>query len=186
MGPAYWQNPVFFLLNTAFTLYMVVVMLRFLLRFGRADFFNPVNRFLFEATEPVLRPLRTVIRPYRGIDFAALLLLLVLQIAYYSAVLTILKQPIPFVELPRWALADLTILLLNVYLFSILIEVVLSWINPGRYSPAQAVIYQLNAPVLNRIRSAMPAMGGLDFSPLIALVVIQVLKMFLQPFTPWL
>lgn len=180
-GVGYWQDPLLFLLETAFTLYTLVVMLRMLLQIDGLDRYNPVHRALVSATEPPLQLLRRLIPAWRGVDLAAIVLMLLLQLTLYALVAAIAGLTAPPGMLLRLAMVELTLLLFNVYTFSILIEVVLSWVNPGAYHPALAVIYQLNAPVLGRVRQLLPATGGLDLSPLVALVLIQVLRMLIAP-----
>lgn len=184
MGASYWQNPIIFLLNTAFTLYILTLMIRVLLQLGGnpRDRFNPLVRFLEQVTEPVIGPLRYALPPYKGVDLSAIVVMFALQLAYYGAVLLVVSAAIPIPVLLRGAIVDLLLLLLNLYLFSILIQVILSWVSPGTYHPALGVLYAITGPIMEPFQRLLPPMGGLDFSPLIALVVIQVLKMLIAPF----
>ncbi|MFB0975899.1 MAG: YggT family protein, partial [Tolumonas sp.] len=75
------MNTLFFLLDTVFSIYLMVVLLRFWLQWTRADFYNPLSQFCVKLTHPILTPLRRIIPGFRGIDFASLLL------AYVVAVL---------------------------------------------------------------------------------------------------
>ena len=79
------------------------------------------------------------------------------------------------------SLAELLGLLLNVFLFAILIQVIVSWINPGAYNPAVSLLYSLTEPVLRPFRRLIPPLSGLDLSPLVALIAIQLTKMLLLP-----
>jgi len=83
--------------------------------------------------------------------------------------------------LPRLAAADLTVLLLNIYTFSILIQVLLSWISPGQYPPAAMLLFRLTGPLLDRARQLLPDTGMMDFSPLLVLLLLQVLKRLIAP-----
>ena len=65
------------------------------------------------------------------------------------------------------------------YLLAILVGVVISWVSPGGYSPAQALIDALTAPILQPIRRVLPDFGGFDFSPVVALLAIQFLRILL-------
>lgn len=185
MGGPYVNNALQFLIATAFGLYILAVMLRFLLQTVRADFYNPVSQFLVKATNPPLLPLRRVIPGWGGVDFAAVVLLLALQMLEIGLLAAVDPRPVAVPALPGLvvlSLAELLRLLLNVFFFSILIEVVLSWVNPGAYNPAVQLVHQLNAPLMRPARRILPAMGGLDLSPILVLIALQLGKILLvQP-----
>jgi len=184
MGSSYWQNPIVFLVQIAFMLYILAVMLRFLLQLVRADAFNPLAQFLLRVTEPVLRPLRRLIPGTRRFDTASVVFMYVLEFASLEAVLAIRGMtaiaPTPYLLLA--ALVNVVVLLLNLYLFTILIQVILSWVSPGAYNPALSVLYSINEPLLEQARRVIPPLGGIDFSPLLVLVAIEVIKMLIAPF----
>ena len=75
--------------------------------------------------------------------------------------------------------AELLNLLLNIYFFTILIQVILSWVNPGGYNPAVALLYSLNEPILSRARRMIPPISGFDLSPIVVFIGIQLVKMLL-------
>ncbi len=184
MGSTYWQNPILFLIQIGFTLYILAVMLRFLLQLVRADAYNPLSQFLLRITEPILRPLRRLLPVTRRIDGASLVLMYVLEFGSLELMLAVrgMATVVSPAYLLLGALVNLIVLLLNVYTFTIIIQVILSWIGPGAYNPALAMLYGLNAPVLERAQRLIPPLGGLDFSPLVVLVAIQVIKMLIAPF----
>ena len=90
MGSSYFTSPLTFLVSTLFTLYILVLMLRFLLQLTRADFYNPLSQFIVKATSPVLRPLRRIIPGWGGIDMASLVAILVLQMVSVWLVLLLI------------------------------------------------------------------------------------------------
>lgn len=181
MGGNYFTNPVIFLVQTAFSLYILAVMLRFLLQWVRADFYNPITQFLVKVTNPPLVPLRRILPGLGGVDLASIVLMLALAVLQVLAVYAIRGfVPGPVMLLSN-GLAQLIELFLNIFLVTILIQVVLSWIAPNQFNPATILIHQLNEPLLRPLRRAIPAMGGLDLSPLVALLVIQLSKMILLP-----
>ena len=180
MGSSYLTNPVVFIVSTLFGLYILAVMLRLLLQLSRADFYNPVSQFLVKITQPVLRPLRRVIPGLGGIDLAAVLLLLVLQMLQFVVVGLISGRMAPPAPMLVLAIGELLELLLNVYLFAIIIRAVLSWVQPG-YNPVTGLIYSITDPVLRPAQRIIPPMGGLDLSPLVVILGLQVLKMLVLP-----
>ncbi len=181
MGSTYITTPVEFLINTLFGLYILAVMLRFLLALVRADFYNPVSQFLVKVTNPPLKPLRRVLPSIGKLDTSALLLMLALQMASLAIIALLRGAQLSPGALVIISLAELIGLFLNVLLFAILIQVVISWVNPGTYNPAVALLYSLTEPVLGPCRRLLPPMAGIDLSPLVALIAIQLVKMLLLP-----
>lgn len=181
MPDNYLLNPVEFLITTLFELYILVVMLRFLLQWVHADFYNPVSQFIVKVTNPPLRPLRRVIPGVAGLDMAAVVLMLALQLISLGIVLLLRGKGIPVGVLFLWSFTELINLAFNVFIFSILIQAVLSWVNPGAYNPVNAILYSLNEPLLRPARRLLPVMHGFDLSPLLAIIALQVIKMLVVP-----
>jgi len=181
MSSAYLTNPLEFLISTLFSLYILVVMLRFILGAVRADFYNPVSQFLVRITNPLLVPMRRVIPSFRQYDSSALLLMLLLQLVSLVIVMLIRGISVPFITLLLVAIGELVVLAFNVFIFAIVIQVILSWINPGNYNPATALLYSITRPVLGPIQRLIPPISGMDLSPLVALIGLQVLKMLVLP-----
>lgn len=181
MGSTYLTNPVVFLLDTIFSIYILAVMLRFLLQWVRADFRNPVAQALVKVTNPPLKPLRRFIPGVGGIDIASIILMFVIQVVALALIAMIVGVQYNLFSLILTAVAELLSLFINVFLFSILIQVIISWINPGAYNPVLAMLYSLTEPVLRPARRFIPPIGGLDLSPLAAAVALQILKMLIIP-----
>lgn len=181
MGSSYVTNPIEFLIHTLFGLYILAVMLRFLLAVVRADFYNPVSQFLVKVTNPPLRPLRRVLPSVGKVDTSALVLMLALQMASFALIALLRGSAAPLGSLLILSVAELIGLFLNVLLFSIFVQVIVSWVSPGTYNPAISLLYSLTEPVLRPCRRLMPPIHGLDLSPLIALIAIQLAKMLLLP-----
>lgn len=179
MGGSYAGNAGVFLVQTLFGLYIGAVMIRFLLARVRADFYNPVSQFLVKVTNPPLVPLRRLIPSMLGIDMASVVLMLGLQMLELFVIGLISGlgfQPLGLVVL---SLAELLSLLLQIYFFTILIQVVLSWVSPGNYNPAVALLYSLNEPLLGRARRLLPPIQGFDLSPIVVMIGIQLLTILL-------
>ena len=175
----YAGNAGVFLIQTLFGLYLVAVMLRFLLQLTRADFYNPVSQFLVKITNPLLIPLRRIIPGLIGIDMAAIVLLIVIQAVELVLVGLVQGFSLGISGLLVLTAAELINALLNVYFFTILIQVILSWVNPGGYNPAVALLYSLNEPILSRARRLIPPISGFDLSPIVVFVGIQLIRMLL-------
>lgn len=155
MGSSYFTNPVVFLIQVLFGAYILVVMLRFLLQLVKADFYNPVSQFIVKVTSPVLIYLRRIIPGLGGIDLASIFLMWILKTIELALIIALAGLPIsPMVF--AWAIPELIKLAFNVFIFSILIQVILSWVNPGAYNPVTALIDSLTEPVLRPARNILP------------------------------
>jgi len=184
MGNDYLLNPVIFLVDTLFGLYILVVMLRLLLQIVRADFYNPFSQFLVKATNPPLRPLRRIIPGWGGVDIASLVLLFVLQCV--AIVLIALLQggaleSISIAGLLMASIAKLISLLMYIYFFSLIIIALLSWISPGGYNPVTALMSSINEPLLRPVRKILPPAGMLDFSVFVTILGLVVARMLIMP-----
>ena len=181
MSSNYLTNPLEFLITTLFSLYIMVVMLRFILGAVRADFYNPVSQFLVRVTNPLLIPMRKVIPSIRQYDTSALLLMLLLQLLSLTIIVMLRGVSVPFIYLLLAAIGELVVLAFNVFIFAIVIQVIISWVNPGTYNPVNALLHSITRPVLAPVQRLIPPVSGIDLSPLVALIGLQVLKMLVMP-----
>ncbi len=181
MDSSYLTNPLVFLIQTLFGLYILVVMLRFLLQWARADFYNPLSQFIVKVTTPALRPLRRVIPGLGGLDFSAVVLMWLLKTLELMLVILITSGIFNPIGPMLWAIPQLVDLAINVFLFAILIQVIISWINPGTYNPIIGVINSLTDPIMRPARWIIPPISGLDLSPMLVILGLYLLKMLLLP-----
>ena len=179
MGNAYLSNAGTFLIHTIFGLLILVFMLRLLMQLVRADFHNPVSQFIVKVTNPVLRPLRRFIPGMLGIDMASVLVLLVLQAVELLLTGLVLGVSIPPVSLVALSVAELLDLTLKVFLFSLIIQVILSWVNPNGHNPVSIILYSLNEPLLRPARRLIPPISGFDLSPMVVIVFLQLCSMLI-------
>lgn len=169
-----------FLVNTATYFFILLIVLRFLLQLVRADFYNPLSQFIAKATNPLVIPLRKVVPSVFGVDMASLVLMIALQmIAVQLLAFIQYDTTIPAANLVILSFYRLIALILDIYFFSFIILVVISWVAPRTQNPAISILYSLTEPVLQPIRRVIPAMGGLDFSIMIAMLLIIVIKILL-------
>ena len=181
MGSNYVTDPAVFLIDTLFSLYILAVMLRFLLQWTQADFYNPVSQFLVKATHPPLRIMRRFIPAVGRIDTSSLVLALVLQMLANFSILAIKGLSIGIVALALLSVTDLVKMLLDILVYAIFAGAILSWFAAGSYSAASSILYSLTEPVLSVCRRLLPDFGGIDLSPLLALVLLQLAKMMILP-----
>lgn len=193
MNGGYGLNALQFLIGILIDLYALVLILRFMLQMVRADYYNPVAQFVVQVTGPVLRPLRRILPPTGRYDVAAVIALLVvmlLKLLLYrlaSIPNTVIAgyavgiEHVWFGSLAWLAVVDAITLVINVWFFAVLIRAILSWISPGGYNPIAEVLDRVTDPLLRPVRRMIPLIGGIDLSPLVVLIGLQVLKMLLVP-----
>lgn len=176
MSGGYFNNAGVFLVQTLFGFYILAVMLRFLLQWVRADFYNPLVQFLVKITNPPLLPLRRYIPGYMGVDMAAIVLMIALQVVELILVAMLVDQNPQWVGVVVVAFAELLRLLVNVLFWAVIIQVILSWVNPDPINPGVALLDQLTDPIMRPARGVLPPISGIDLSPILVLIALQLLK----------
>ena len=171
-----------FVVQTLVSLYLVVVLLRFVLQLVKADFYNPLSQFVVKATQPLLKPLRRIVPSIAGLDTSSLLLAVVIQALLMAFVLMITYGTFgDILHLLLWAIIGITGLFLKIFWVAMIVMVIVSWIAPNSRNPAAELAYQISEPVLAPFRRLIPNLGGLDISPIFAFLAIQVVQSFLLP-----
>lgn len=168
-----------YLVGTLFDLYISAIMLRLLLQWVKADFYNPICQFLIRVTNPLLVPLRRVIPSIGRLDTASLVLMLLLEIAGVWLVTQIAPVTMQPGQLLIYSLLKLLATLLMMYFVLIIAHVILSWVGRGAQHPIIPLIYQLTEPVLRPFRKAIPPIAGIDLSPLFALIAVRFLLLLI-------
>ncbi len=181
MGSTYMSDPIIFLIDTLFSLYILAVLLRFLLQWCGADFYNPISQFLVKVTHPPLKILRRFVPSIGKIDTSAVILVLVLQMLADFSILLLKGVTINIGALTILSITQLISLLINVMVFAVFARALLSWINPGAFDAAASILATLTEPLLDLCRRVIPSMGGIDLSPLVALLLLQLAKMVILP-----
>lgn len=169
------------IINFVGSAYIGIVLLRFLCQLVRADYYNPISKTLVKLTNPLLIPLRKIIPGFGGIDWAALVLALLLQVALVFVVQLIFGSLFLSIKILPFALIGLIGLALSFYFYGMLILVVASFIAPQTYNPAVSLLSQLIDPLLRPIRKILPPMGGLDFSPMVLMFGIYLIRQYFLP-----
>ncbi|HEY5679403.1 MAG TPA: YggT family protein [Pseudomonadales bacterium] len=164
---------------TSFILQVIAFLfvVRFLLQACRADFYNPISQGIVKATDVVLKPVRMVLPGYRNLDFAALLAALIVEVVMILALGAIADRPTgTAVQIATSGVLQMILLGLFIIKWSILIVIIASFLAPGNYHPALALLQQLTEPVLAPARKLLPPMGGLDFSPILVFLILGVIE----------
>ncbi|MBL8397494.1 MAG: YggT family protein [Candidatus Accumulibacter sp.] len=174
---------ILFLLEAIVSFLSVVLLLRFFMQAFRVSFNNQLGVFVVELTNWLVKPLRRVMPGLWGLDLASLLPVFVLQAVLIFASVSLHAGIDVWTQgasglLLLWR-ALLATLRLSLYLLigAMIVQAVLSWISP--YSPLSQPLGQLTGPFLRPIQRLLPPVGSIDLSPLIVIVLAQLLLMFL-------
>lgn len=169
------MQALYYLIDVVFDLYMMIIMLRLWLQLARADFYNPFSQFIVKVSQPALAPLRRIIPPIGNVDSASLVLAYLVSLGKLVLLITLSGGT---------AVPSLAVLVVAFFMFLkqflmmvfwiLIIRAVMSWISQGR-SPVEYVLGQLTEPFLSPIRRIIPSIGGLDFSMLVAIIILQFL-----------
>ena len=167
-----------YVLQTLGSLYLLIVLMRFVLQLVRANFYNPLCQFIVKATQPLLKPLRRIIPSLFGLDMSSLVLAILVQLALMALTLLLTYGTMGnFLQLLVWALIGVTALFLKIFFFALIISVILSWVAPGSHNPGAELVNQICEPALAPFRRLLPNLGGLDISPILAFMVLKLLDM---------
>ncbi|WDG56537.1 YggT family protein [Pseudomonas chlororaphis] len=167
-----------YVLQTLGSLYLLIVLLRFVLQLVRADFYNPLCQFAVRATQPLLKPMRRVIPNLFGLDMSSLILAILVQLLLMALTLLLTYgttgNPL---QLLIWSIIGVTALFMKIFFFALIISVILSWVAPGSHNPGAELVNQICEPALAPFRRILPSMGGLDISPILAFMVLKLIDM---------
>lgn len=181
MNSNYLIDPIVFLIDTLFSLYILAVLLRFLLQYSGTHFYNPISQFLIKITQPPLKLLRRFVPAAGQVDSASLVLVLGLQMLADFSILLLKGVTIGIVALAILAITQLIALLINIFIFAVFARALFTWINPAGLDAANAILINLTEPLLNKCRKFIPDIAGIDFTPLVVLLLLQLAKMVILP-----
>ncbi|MFJ2444790.1 YggT family protein [Pseudomonas sp. NPDC087626] len=167
-----------YVLQTLGSLYLLIVLLRFVLQLVRANFYNPLCQFAVKATQPLLKPLRRIIPSVFGLDMSSLVLAILVQLALMALTLLLTYDTTGNpLQLLIWSLIGVTALFLNIFFYALIISVILSWVAPGSHNPGAELVNQICEPALAPFRKILPNLGGLDISPILAFMALKLIDM---------
>jgi YggT family protein len=171
-----------YLIKTLGSLYLLIVLLRFLLQLSRADFYNQISQGISKATNPLLLPLRRVIPGLFGIDLACLVLALAVQ--WLVVQLMLLIAGYGFVNplmLLAWSVVGILAMLASIYFWGMIAYIIASWVAPFSHNPALVLLRQLIEPVMAPFRKIIPPLGPIDISPIFLMLALNLINQFVIP-----
>ena len=172
-----------YLIRNLGALLLLVVVLRGVLHASRVNFYNPLSQLIVKLTNPMLAPLRGALPAKGRIDWAALVLAVLLQSLILVGIALVAGErwALPGVAtLFLWGVIGVLALLVNLYFFVLIAMIIVSWVAPGSRHPAIELIWQISEPIMAPFRSLLPNMGGIDFSPILVFIGINVVQIGLR------
>ena len=162
-----------FLVDAVASFFVFVLLARFHFQWLRAPFRNPIGEFVLATTSFMVLPVRRVIPGLAGLDLASVLLAWLIQSVSVWLQAQIIGNEPAFLNVALVALVDLLRYSIYILVFAVIVQAVLSWINP--YTPMAPAFDTITRPFLRPLRRFIPPLGGVDLTPLILLVILQVL-----------
>ncbi|KTC65424.1 Integral membrane protein YggT, involved in response to extracytoplasmic stress (osmotic shock) (plasmid) [Legionella adelaidensis] len=179
---------VYFLISVLFSIIIFLLWARIGMYYYHVSSLNPVSKTIHTLTNPLTIPFSFLFRSRasaRRIDLPALTALIVVEfIKFIVFSLLLLHTVMPFLLLLLYVVTDLIVEPLNFLFYAILIRVVMSWVNPGWNHPLAYVLASLTDPVLRIGRRYVPIIAGLDFSPLVVMLVLKLIIIFIAASLP--
>lgn len=178
------KSALIFIINTLAQLYLLVVLLRFWLPWLGADFRNPVAQAILRLTSPLVNPVRRFIPPIGRVDTATVIIAFGIQYLTILVILAISGVAAGIGAISLTTVVDLAFLSVRLFVFAIFIRIILSWFAPHTVNPATAILATITEPVLRPFRRLVPALGGLDISPIFAIILLMALSIVLTEARP--
>ena len=171
-----------FIIDTVFLVFGIALLVRAWAYAIRLHPFNSYSQAVTRLTDWLVQPIRKLVSPRGKLDLPSLLASWLTAFVYLLATFIVISGRLPVIQ---WLLPALIASLLitvkwalNLVVWMTLIQAILSWVNP--MAPVMPVLQTLTAPLLNPIRRIMPNLGGIDFSPVVLLLLAQVAMMVVQ------
>lgn len=162
-----------FLVNTLFDLYLIILIVRIILVWVGSDYFNPMVQFVVKCTDFIVKPLRRVIPNAGRLECASIILVLAIELIKFFFV-SLLAFGLPNIAgLLILSIGDTIKLIIQTFFYAVLFQAILSWIQPR--SPVNYLLYQFTSPIMRPLHRVIPPVGGVDISPIPALIILQLL-----------
>jgi YggT family protein len=182
----YLLNATDFLLQSIIGFALYLSLLRFWMQWVRADFRNQFGQFVISLTNPFIIPLRKALPSVGNVDTATVALALILAAIKIFAFVSLRGlEPSVF----GYVLMSIGVVIkASVYLFllAIFIQIIASWVNPHSHHPILSVARSISNPIMAPARRIIPPIGGLDLSPIVVILFLQLsLRLLVAPILPW-
>ena len=169
------QQILLFLVETLFSLYIGAIIIRFLLGYAKADFYNPLSQFLVKITNPVLVPLRRFVPSVGKLDTAAVVAAYVLTVIKSIIIFALVGKGVSLIGILGFSLKELIVGVIWIYIIALILMAVISWIGSAHGNPVAPLVNSLVSPLVNPVRRRLPPIGMFDLSPMVVMLGLYIL-----------
>jgi YggT family protein len=164
-----------------FSLALFLIAMRFLAQLCGVSPYNPISIGLRSITDPIVAPISRLVPAGKRLNIGAVIALIMCQVIYIAVMLALISRFDAFNVLQSliWSTLGAAGLLINIVFYSVLAMIVVSFLAPQSNHPAVEFVWQLTEPVMAPLRNFIPSMGGLDFSPIVLFIGINVIRVSL-------
>ncbi|CAI8384433.1 MAG TPA: YggT family protein [Halieaceae bacterium] len=169
------------IIQPLFTLALVLIATRFLAQLCGVSSYNPISMALRRITDPVVLPLGRLLPGGKRVNPGSLLALVLCQMLFIALMFSLIGRldAFSFIQAAIWSLIGGASLIINIVFYSVIATIVVSFLAPQSAHPAVEFVWQLTEPVMAPLRQLLPSMGGLDFSPIILFIALNVVRVSL-------
>ena len=169
-----------FLVQTILSLYTSAIILRFLLGYARADFYNPLSQFLVKITNPVLVPARRFLPSLGKLDTSAVAVAYIIILIKGILLNAMMGAGFGIFSLLFMSVGELISSVIWMYIIGLLIMAIISWIGSAQGNPVLPLINSLTAPLLAPVRKYIPPVGMMDLTPMAAMLGLYILLIIVK------
>lgn len=177
------QDPIVLIIHTVGQIYAFILIMRFLLQLAGADYYNPISQAVVRITSVPLKPFQKLLPRMGRVDLSPLILAFIVYVLVLVAIIFVRGTTADPTAILLFSAVTLLDSILMIYFWTVIGAVIISWIAPDSYHPAPQLILQLTEPLFRLSRKVIPPIGGLDLSPILIFLIIQIVRSQLAPFT---
>jgi len=159
------------LLGIVFSTLSYVFIILFVFNLLKIDYYNPIVKAFLNFYKPI-----SLISIFSNQIYTIFLVAVILK---FSGFYILYSSQYDHYVLGVVSVIEIINTTLTIFFFSIIGAVILSWVAPNSPNPILKIIEEISDKLLAPIRKFIPALGGLDFSPIFALILIRQLEIFL-------
>jgi len=175
-------NALIFIIQSFAQLYILILLLRLLLPWLRANFNNPLAQAILRATSPLVVPLRRIVPAIGRLDTATFIIAFGIQCLTILIIVALRDWPMDTMSIAVTAIVSLVTMTVWLFIIAIIIRIIMSWMGGGTYNPAMGLIDSIAEPALRPARRLLRPAGGIDLSPYVTIVFLIALTMLLRGF----
>jgi len=170
-------DPITLIIRTLGEVFSFIFILRFILQASGADYYNPISQAIVRFTAVPLAPLQKIVPSIRRLDPSPLIFAFLIKLATIVLLVLVTQGGIPSIAAAMlFSLFSVLDTILTIYFWAVIGSVILSWVAPNSYHPGPQLILQVTEPLFALARRVIPSIGGLDLSPILIFLVIQILQ----------